>query len=291
MMKAALKNPKKLVKKIVLILLGTFIYSAGVGLFLDPNGLAPGGVVGLSVIVSHIFGGETGSWYFLFNIPIVLLGWWKFGGKFIIWTFYSVAANSVFTNFFARFGSVTDELMLAAIAGSVLTGVGIGIVLRSGSTTGGTDIIIKLLRRRYPAIKTSTFFMVVDIVIVSAAGILFRDFNIAMYAFIAVVLSGKVMESVLYGKDEATLVFIVSDKAQLVVDRLLQDMSVGATILSGKGAYTHHEKNIIMCVVKKRATPTLEDIVKEEDSAAFMIVTSASEIYGEGYKNIMMERL
>ncbi len=290
-MKAALKNPKKLIKKIVLILIGTFVYSAGVGLFLDPNGLAPGGVVGLSVIVSHILGGETGSWYFLFNIPIVLLGWWKFGGKFIIWTFYSVAANSVFTNFFARFGSVTEDFMLAAIAGSVLIGVGIGMVLRSGSTTGGMDIIIKLLRRQYPAIKTSTFFMIVDIVIVSMAGILFRDFNIAMYAFIAVVLSGKVMESVLYGKDEATLVFIVSDKAQAVVDRLLLDMSVGATILSGKGAYTHHEKNIIMCVVKKRATPTLEDIVKEEDSAAFMIVTSASEIYGEGYKNIMMERL
>lgn len=290
-MKAALKNPKKLIKKIVLILIGTFVYSAGVGLFLDPNGLAPGGVVGLSVIVSHLFGGETGTWYFLFNIPIVLLGWWKFGGKFIIWTFYSVAANSIFTNFFARFGSVTEDFMLAAIAGSVLIGVGIGMVLRSGSTTGGMDIIIKLLRRQYPAIKTSTFFMIVDIVIVSMAGILFRDFNIAMYAFIAVVLSGKVMESVLYGKDEATLVFIVSDKAQAVVDRLLLDMSVGATILSGKGAYTHHEKNIIMCVVKKRATPTLEDIVKEEDSAAFMIVTSASEIYGEGYKNIMMERL
>lgn len=290
-MKEKIKNPKKILKKIVMVLVGTFIYSAGVGLFLDPNGLAPGGVVGVSVIVSHIFGGETGSWYFIFNIPIVLLGWWKFGGKFIIWTFYSVACNSLFTNFFARFPSVTNDFLLAAIAGSVLVGVGIGIVLRSGSTTGGTDILIKILRKKYPAIKTSTLFMVVDIVIVSAAGILFRDFNIAMYAFIAVVLSGKVMESVLYGKDEATLVFIISDKAEVLVEKLLQDMTVGATILTGKGAYTHHEKNIIMCVVKKRATPTLEDIVKEEDSRAFMIVTSASEIYGEGYKNILSERL
>ena len=127
--------------------------------------------------------------------------------------------------------------------------------------------------------------------IVAAAGILFRDFNIAMYAFIAVVVAGRVMDYVLYGKDEATLVFIVSDKADTLLERILQEMSVGATILSGRGAYSHNDKNIIMCVVKKRSTPDLEDIVKEEDSHAFMIVTSANEIYGEGYKNILKERL
>lgn len=290
-MKEKMKKPKKILKKIIMVMIGTFIYSAGVGLFLDPNGLAPGGVVGISVIVSHLFGGETGTWYFLFNIPIVLLGWWKFGGKFIIWSFMSVLYNSIFTNFLGRFPSVTDELLLAALAGSILTGVGIGIVLRSGATTGGTDIIIKVLRRKYPAIKTSTFFMVVDVSIVAAAGILFRDFNVAMYAFIAVVVAGKVMDYVLYGKDEATLVFIVSDKADILLDRVLSEMSVGATILTGRGAYSQNEKNIIMCVVKKRTTPDLENIVKEEDSHAFMIVTSANEIYGEGYKNILKEKL
>jgi len=286
-----IKNPKKLLKKIIMVLIGTFIYSAGVGLFLDPNGLAPGGVVGISVIVSHIFGGATGTWYFLFNIPIVLLGWWQFGGRFIIWSFLSVLFNSLFTNLFSVFPAVTNEHLLAALAGSILTGVGIGIVLRSGATTGGTDIIIKVLRRKYPAIKTSTFFMVVDVCIVAAAGILFRDFNIAMYAFIAVVVAGRVMDYVLYGKDEATLVFIISDKADSVLARILEEISAGATILTGRGAYSQNEKNILMCVVKKRTTPDLEDIVKEEDSHAFMIVTSASEIYGEGYKNILKERL
>lgn len=290
-MRNKIVNPKKILKKIIMVLIGTFIYSAGVGLFLDPNGLAPGGVVGISVIVSHIFGGATGTWYFLFNIPIVLLGWWQFGGRFIIWSFLSVLFNSLFTNLFSVFPAVTNEHLLAALAGSILTGVGIGIVLRSGATTGGTDIIIKVLRRKYPAIKTSTFFMVVDVCIVAAAGILFRDFNIAMYAFIAVVVAGRVMDYVLYGKDEATLVFIISDKADSVLARILEEISAGATILTGRGAYSQNEKNIIMCVVKKRTTPDLEDIVKEEDSHAFMIVTSASEIYGEGYKNILKERL
>lgn len=290
-MSAKIANPKKVMKKIIMVLIGTFIYSAGVGLFLDPNGLAPGGVVGISVIVSHLFGGATGTWYFLFNVPIVLLGWWQFGGKFIIWSFLSVLCNSVFTNFFVIFPSITSEPLLAALAGSILTGVGIGIVLRSGATTGGTDIIIKILRKKYPAIKTSTLFMVVDIVIVAAAGILFKDFNIAMYAFIAVVVAGRVMDYVLYGKDEATLVFIVSDKADVLLERLLKEMDLGATILTGHGAYSLDKKDIIMCVVKKRVTPDLEDVVKEEDSRAFMIVTSANEIYGEGYKNILMDRL
>lgn len=290
-MKGKIKNSKKIMKKIIMVLMGTFIYSAGVGLFLDPNGLAPGGVVGISVIVSHLFGGATGTWYFLFNIPIVLLGWWQFGGRFIIWSFMSVLFNSLFTNLFSVFPSITNEPLLAALAGSILTGVGIGIVLRSGATTGGTDIIIKVLRKKYPAIKTSTFFMAVDVIIVAAAGILFRDFNIAMYAFIAVVVAGRVMDYVLYGKDEATLVFIISDKADMVLERILQEISAGATILTGRGAYSQNEKNIIMCVVKKRTTPDLEDIVKEEDSHAFMIVTSANEIYGEGYKNILKERL
>lgn len=290
-MASRIKNPKKILKKVIMVLIGTFIYSAGVGLFLDPNGLAPGGVVGISVIVSHIFGGATGTWYFLFNIPIVLLGWWQFGGRFIIWSFLSVLFNSLFTNMFGVFSAVTNEPLLAALAGSILTGVGIGVVLRSGATTGGTDIIIKVLRRKYPAIKTSTFFMVVDVCIVAAAGILFRDFNIAMYAFIAVVVAGRVMDYVLYGKDEATLVFIISDKADSVLSRILKEISAGATILTGRGAYSQNEKNIIMCVVKKRTTPDLEDIVKEEDSHAFMIVTSANEIYGEGYKNILKERL
>ncbi len=290
-MASRIKNPKKILKKVIMVLIGTFIYSAGVGLFLDPNGLAPGGVVGISVIVSHIFGGATGTWYFLFNIPIVLLGWWQFGGRFIIWSFLSVLFNSLFTNLFSVFPAVTNEPLLAALAGSILTGVGIGVVLRSGATTGGTDIIIKVLRRKYPAIKTSTFFMVVDVCIVAAAGILFRDFNIAMYAFIAVVVAGRVMDYVLYGKDEATLVFIISDKADSVLARILEEISAGATILTGRGAYSQNEKNIIMCVVKKRTTPDLEDIVKEEDSHAFMIVTSANEIYGEGYKNILKERL
>lgn len=290
-MSQRLDHVKILLKKIAMIIAGTLIYSAGIGLFLDPNGLAPGGVVGISVIISHAFSGATGTWYFILNVPIVLLGWWRFGFRFIVWTFTAVVCNSLFTNLFAAFTAVTENLLLAAIAGSVLVGVGIGIVLRSGATTGGMDIVVKILRKRYPAIKTSTLFMVMDICIVSVAGIVFSDFNIAMYAFIAVIVSGKVMDYVLYGQDEARLVYIVSDNPDVLLKRILEEMEVGATILTGRGAYSKNEKEIIMCVVKKPATPKLEEIVKQEDNRAFMIVSSANEIYGEGYKDILLDKL
>lgn len=284
-------NTRNILKKLLVILLGTCIYSGGIGLFLDPNELAPGGVVGLAVIASHSIGGETGTWYFLLNVPIILLGWWKFGGKFIIYSFYAIVLNSVFTNLFGIFPKITDNLLLAAIAGSIMVGTGIGLVLRVGATTGGMDIIIKLLRRRFPAIKTSTFFITIDILIVTISGFVFKDFNIAMYAFITVVLNGRVMDYILYGQDEARLIYIVSDNPEILLHRILQELEIGATILTGKGAYSNHKKQIIMCVIKKRSAPKLHEIVKQEDDHAFMIVSSANEIYGEGYKNILVERV
>lgn len=278
-------------RKILFILVGCFFYAAGIGLFLDPNMLAPGGVVGISVILSHSLGGDTGTWYFLLNIPIIILGWWKFGGRFIINSFYAIALNSIFTNIFSIFPAVTNNKLLAAVAGSLLVGSGLGLVLKTGATTGGMDIVIKILRRKYPSIKTSTFFVTIDLIIVAISGFVFRDFNLAMYAFITVALNGKVMEYILYGEDEANLIYIVAEQPEMMLQRILSEMDIGATILSGKGAYSNREKQIIMCVVKKRTTPILQEIIREEDPNAFLIISSANEIYGEGYKNIALDPL
>lgn len=290
-MNKQINNFKRAMKKYLVITIGTFIYSAGIALFLDPNELAPGGVVGISVIASHTLGGETGTWYFLLNIPIILLGLWKFGGKFIFLSFYAIAFNSFFTNLLGTFPPVTDNLLLAAIAGSILVGMGIGTVLKVGATTGGLDIVIKVLRRKYPFMKTSTLFLTFDLIIVAMSGIAFWNFDKAMYAFISVVVNGRVLEFVLYGNDEAKLIFIVSDKTDKVLKRILEELSIGATVLTGRGAYSKNEKEIIMCVIKKHAAPRLEEIIKQEDEKAFMIVSSANEIYGEGYKNILLEKI
>lgn len=273
------------------IVFGSLVYAAGVSLFLDPNNLAPGGMVGIAVILNRLVNIDTGTLYFLLNIPIVILGLWKFGLRFIASTFLAVFLNSWFTNLLALFPPVTTDPFLASLAGSVLVGVGVGIVFLCGATTGGTDILVKVLRTKYKHMKTGTLFLITDIVIVSLSGLVFRDLNVVLYAFMAVTISGKAMDYVLYGSDEAKLIYIISQEANQIADRILKEMDIGATFLQGQGAYTKEEKQVIMCVVQKKRAPELEEIVKQEDKNAFMIVSSANEIYGEGYKNILQDKI
>ena len=290
-MENKLSFEKKTLLNIGGIILGSFIYAAGVALFLDPNNLAPGGLIGIAVILNRLVSVDTGTLYFILNIPIVILGWWKFGAKFIASTFFAILINSVMTNKLAMFPPITTEPLLAALAGSILVGVGIAIVFQCGATTGGTDIIVKVLRTKYKHLKTGFLFLVTDIVIVAVSGLVFKDFNIVLYAFIAVTVSGKAMDYMLYGSDEAKLIYIISNHGERIASRILKDMDIGATFLSGQGAYTGTEKRVIMCVVQKKRAPELEDIVKHEDKDAFMIVSSANEIYGEGYKNILHDKI
>ena len=276
---------------IIGIALGSFIYACGISLFLDPNNLAPGGASGLAIIFNRITGLETGTIYFIINVPIMLLGLWKYGVKFIATTFFSILINSYFTNMLAGAGALTSDPLIATMAGSVLVGVGVAIVFKSRATTGGSDIIVKVLHDKYKHIKTGVIFLLTDIVIVAFSGFVFKDINIIMYALISVFVQGKVLDMVLYGGDEAKLFYIISDKPQAISERILKEIDITATFLQGKGAYTGKEKQVILCVARKQQGPAIEEIVKSEDKDAFMIISSANEIYGEGYKNIMSDKL
>lgn len=276
-------------KKYVFFILAALFYAMGISLFLDPNQLAPGGIVGISVILHQFTNISTGTLYFILNVPILILGFMKFGYKVMLDTLFMVVLNSVFTNYFTGFGPITKEYLLAAIAGSVLVGMGIGIVFRQGATTGGIDIIVKLLRSKFPHMSTGKIFMMLDILVVTISGIVFGNFNLAMYAFIAVVFSSKVVDYVLYGDDEAKLIYIISNSQKVISERLLNEANVGVTFIQGSGGYSKTSYEVIMCVVRKRLSPKVEEIVKEEDEKAFMIVCRASEIFGEGYKKIGIE--
>ena len=276
-------------KKYVFFILAALFYAMGISLFLDPNQLAPGGIVGISVILHQFTNISTGTLYFILNVPILILGFMKFGYKVMLDTLFMVVLNSVFTNYFTGFGPITKEYLLAAIAGSVLVGMGIGIVFRQGATTGGIDIIVKLLRSKFPHMSTGKIFMMLDILVVTISGIVFGNFNLAMYAFIAVVFSSKVVDYVLYGDDEAKLIYIISNSQKVISERLLNEANVGVTFIQGAGGYSKTSYEVIMCVVRKRLSPKVEEIVKEEDDKAFMIVCRASEIFGEGYKKIGRE--
>ena len=260
------KTPLQMLWDYVMITVASFVYAVSVSLFLDPNSLAPGGITGIAIILNRLFGIETGTWMLLINIPILLIGIWKFGLRFILSTIYCTAMTSLFTNLLTPVGAVTTDPLLASLTGSALMAVSMGWVFKAGSTTGGTDIIIKLLRLKFPYLKTGALFFLTDVVIVIASAFVFRNI-------------------------EAKLIYIISDHAEKIAGRLLEELDIGVTYVQGSGAYSGKEKSVIMCAMKKNISPKAEEIVKEEDPLAFMIVTSATEIFGEGYKSYFSEKL
>lgn len=285
------KRGLRTIKHLILIAAASVIYAAGVSLFLDPNNLAPGGVTGVSVILNRLSGIETGTLYFLLNVPIVLLGIWKFGWRFIMKTAYAIFMTSAFTNLLSGYDALTDDPLLAALAGGVLMACGVGMIFKTGATTGGMDIIIKIIRQKYRHLKTGFLFQCTDIIIVGISGLVFRDLNIALYALLAVLICGRTLDYVLYGNDEARMIYIITGRPEAIGRKLLQDVEVGVTYFQGKGGWTGEEKQVIFCIVRKQLSPQVEEITKQEDPSAFMIITSASEIYGEGYKDFFADRL
>lgn len=267
----------------IIIFLGSVLYAFSVALILEPNRLAPGGASGLAIVLSQFIPIGTGTIILLLNVPLILLGIKSFGIKFLYTTIFAIIVNSVFVNIFALFPPVLNDVFLASICGGVVNAVSLGIILRLGGTTGGTDIVAKLLRKKMPHLEIGTLFILVDMVIVVISAFVFGNVENAIYAGICVVITGQILDRILYGGQNARMLVIISDEAERIGCRLLDDLNTGVTYLNGRGGYTQKEKNVIICVVRKRSLPRTTKIVSEEDSRAFMIITSAENIVGEGY--------
>lgn len=267
-----------------MIFLSCFIYASGISLFLDPNKLAPGGVSGISIIINHMTGFPTGTMILLINIPILLIAIWKFGYKLFISTIFALFVSSIAINLLAPYGPLTTDPLLAAITGAVLVGFSIGLIFRAGATTGGADIIVKLVRLKFRHIKTGIVFMFFDGAVVTASAILFKNLNVALYAGISVLIQAVVLDMVLYGTDGARLIYIISDREEKIASRFMRELDVGVTYLQGYGAYTSKEKRVMLCAMRKQILPLAREIVLQEDENAFMIISSANQVFGEGFR-------
>ena len=279
-----------ILKRFLLITLGCLVYSCGIALFLDPARMIPGGVSGIAIAVSHLTDKiSTGNVMLIINIPLLLLGLWKFGKSFLFSTVYATVLSSVFIDvinkIIAAYLPLTEEMILVALVGGALAGLGVGLVFRGGGTTGGTDIITKMIRLKHPRFKTNTIFLAVDSTIVAASAIVFKDVDTALYSAITLVVFSKMLDIVLYGPDGAKMVYIISDRPEEIADKLLIDLDVGVTYLNGSGAYSGQEKKVLMCASRKHIFPRIREVVSNVDDMAFMIVGSAQEIFGEGFKN------
>ena len=274
-------------KRYLKLTLYGILYAVGFQLFIVPNFLAPGGFSGVSVLLNHVIPAiPTGTFILMLNIPILIIGFWKFGAKFTISTCYCVVLTSVLMTFLEYFAKpiVSDDIFLGCVCGGAIVGFSLGKIFRHGATTGGMDIVVKLIRLKVPHLKTNQVFLIADSFVVAAMILLMQDVVRGLYSAICIVISTTIMERALYGKDEATFVHIISDKPQEVADQLLYELQMGVTFIDGMGAYTKKDKKIIMCVAKKRDFYKVEAVVKKTDPKSFMIVSSAQEVYGEGYK-------
>ena len=283
-------------KNYALLTVGSFIYACGIAIFLDPNHLAPGGVSGLSIILNNYIPIGTGIWIFVINIPLMILGLIVFKFSFLMGTLYATALSSAIIEVIDRGFShlipdMHEHLLLAAAAGGTLVALGIGLVFLGGGSTGGFDIVVKLMRRKFRHMKTGILYLVLDSTVILLSAIAFHDVLVAMYAVVTVFVNSTVLDMVLYGKDNAKMVYIITDSPDAVAERLMKEVETGVTLLHGEGAYTKKSKKVLMCVLHDQQYPQLRDIVKQEDKHAFLIVTKATEIFGEGYKNHYAEEL
>lgn len=284
------KNAMKFIFKYLCITLGALLYAVSISLFLNPNQMAPGGVSGIAIILKEVFPmlPGVGMLILIINIPIMILGIWKFGIKFILSTLYTLIVSSTMIDIFPiilKMDAITKEPILAAIIGGALLGMSIGIMFRLETTTGGMDIIIKIIRQKKPHLKTGQLFLIIDFFVLIASALAFRNIEVALFAAIAIYVSSIVMDKTLYGGDQATLIYIISERRKMIAVRMLEELDLGVTLVQGMGAYSNEHTEVIMCAMRKQNLVKVRNIVKETDPDAFMIVSSANEVFGEGFKD------
>ncbi len=290
------------VKKYAVIMLGCIIYSLGISLFIKPSGLSSGGMTGVSIIVHHFVPAvDQGIWLVIFNIPMLILGLIFFGWRFLVSTGVATVGSSLLMTLWTyvfdeklKILPFADDVIMNAVAGGVLFGIGMGLIFRMGACTAGTDVIVKLLRKKFRHIKTGMISLVTDIVIVTCS-LFVTNYDLVklFYTALSTVVFTLMFDWVLYGGNSAKTVFIITakEKGGEICNRILKEVDTGATLLQATGAYTREDKVLLICVVKPFNYPRLRDVVREEDKKAFMIVSSAKEIYGEGYKSTSDEEL
>lgn len=277
-------NIKKFIINLIQTLVGTAIMAISVDLFLLPNQLSVGGFSGIGTIGYFLFGLPVGTTVFVLNIPLFLMALIKNGRRFFLDSLIGTISLSVFLNLFENINIVTHSGFLACIYGGVLSGIGTSIVLNANASTGGSDLFAQILKSYKPDIKTGGIIVVIDAIVVIVSTIVFGEIEIGLYSAIAIYIMGKVLDLFFEGIDFAKMMIIISPNYQEISDEINKKIKRGTTAIYGRGMYRAEEKELLLCVASRREVREIRKIVKEIDKNAFLIITNAREVYGEGFK-------
>ncbi|MFR1758420.1 MAG: YitT family protein [Christensenellaceae bacterium] len=270
----------------VMLAIGSYAMSRAFTIFFVPNGIAPGGVTGIATLVHVVTGASVGAVALLLNVPLFLLGYRQGGREFMAKTIVATVLVSLFIDYLP--GSVTlaghgdGDMLLATVYGGLLLGVGMGLVFRAGATTGGTDLAASLIHKKLHAVRIAWVLFAIDICVVIASAFV-SDMRVALYSLAAIFLSAKVTDFVQTGFDESKASYIISEQGETVKAAIMEHLERGVTVLEAQGGYTGQSKSVLFCVTSNREVTQLKKLVAEADPEAFVIVTPATEVMGEGF--------
>jgi uncharacterized membrane-anchored protein YitT (DUF2179 family) len=264
------------------------IFSAGIGLFITPGKIAIGGFTGISIIINNLLSFPVGVVIIVLNIPMFIICAKIFGIKFIFKTIVGVIASSVLIDLFGLLHPFKEVLSMeiSALFGGVLQGIGLGVIYLNGYTTGGSDLVIWLLKLKFPHMTSGFILFIFDSVVVTIAAIIARDAQPILYSAIAIFAYTKVLDTILGSSDRANLALIISEKYTDIADNIMTGLNRGVTIIESKGWFSKESKPMIMCVIDRSQIYNIRNIINDYDPNAFFILTDAREVIGLGFKDI-----
>ncbi|MGE5704423.1 MAG: YitT family protein [Clostridia bacterium] len=272
----------KIAKRIIFVFIGAVLVSIGLEIFLVPNRIIDGGIVGISILLSHVTKWSLGLFLFLLNLPFLILGYKQIGKTFALSTLFGVTIMSIGTTILHPVESLTEDPLLAAVFGGIILGVGVGMVIRNGGSLDGTEIVAILINRKSP-FSVGEIVMMFNIFILSSAGFVF-GWDHAMYSLIAYYIAFKMIDLTIEGFQESKSVWIISEQFKDIGDALLARLGRGVTYLSGEGGYSGDDKKVIFCVITRLEEAKLKNIVEEIDSSAFLAIGNIHDVRGGRFK-------
>lgn len=276
---------KKTTVDILYFFVGAIIYSVSVSMFLSPNGISPGGFTGVAAVINHITNIPTGTMLFIFNIPILILGYIKMGGMFILKTSFVTVLVSLSLDISARLlPIIRADGILVSMFGGILMGIGLSLILLRGATTGGIDIIAKFVNRKYRHLSVGKIILMADGIVILLNALVYKNAESALYSIVAMYMGTRLMDVLLYGADKGKIIYIITNSPDEICNEINHSVGRGVTKLSVIGGYTGETKIMLMCTVRVHEVAAIHDLVKQYDDRAFMVVSDAGEIIGEGFK-------
>ncbi len=266
------------------ITLGTALIGCALSTFLVPFKLAPGGVSGVASVLYYLTGIRVSTLIMLINVPIFILGFVHFNGKFLLRSIYGTIAVSVSVELFSSFVAPAADIFSACVFGGIILGTGLALVLKSGATTGGTDILVMISRKFFPNLSVGNLFMIIDGVIILVAGATLGGWEIVLYSAAALFISTHITDGILEGASFARMVYIMSGHSDTITERIYKEMDRGVTGLTSVSMYTGKDRKILLCVIKKYELPHLKKLIYDTDPNAFVVISEAKEVMGNGFE-------